>query len=32
MVKATEINDTWDKVINQEAPYRYVIDAAFFNA
>ncbi|HEX7859358.1 MAG TPA: zinc-binding dehydrogenase [Verrucomicrobiae bacterium] len=32
LIKATEVNDTWNKVINKEARYRYVIDAASFNA
>jgi alcohol dehydrogenase (NADP+) len=30
IIKATEINDAWDKVVNKEARYRYVIDAATF--
>ena len=30
VIKASEANDTWDKVINKEARYRYVIDAATF--
>jgi len=30
VIKATEANDTWDKIINKEARYRYVIDAATF--
>jgi alcohol dehydrogenase (NADP+)/uncharacterized zinc-type alcohol dehydrogenase-like protein len=30
IVKATEINDAWEKVLNKEARYRYVIDAATF--
>lgn len=30
MIKAEEINDAWDKVVNKEARYRYVIDAATF--
>src|SRR3989475_1043210 len=30
LIKASEANDTWDKVINKEARYRYVIDAATF--
>jgi uncharacterized zinc-type alcohol dehydrogenase-like protein len=28
IIKATEINDAWEKVINKEARYRFVIDAA----
>lgn len=28
IIKAEEINDAWDKVVNREARYRYVIDAA----
>lgn len=28
IIKAEEINDAWDKVVNKEARYRYVIDAA----
>jgi len=28
IIKAEEINDAWKKVINKEARYRYVIDAA----
>lgn len=27
VIKAAEINDAWDKVVNKEARYRYVIDA-----
>jgi uncharacterized zinc-type alcohol dehydrogenase-like protein len=27
MIKAEEINDAWEKVVNKEARYRYVIDA-----
>jgi len=30
IIKASEINDAWDKVVNKEARYRYVIDAATF--
>ena len=30
VIKATEINDAWEKVVNKEARYRYVIDAATF--
>lgn len=26
IIKADEINDAWDKVVNKEARYRYVID------
>jgi uncharacterized zinc-type alcohol dehydrogenase-like protein len=28
IIKAEEINDAWKKVVNKEARYRYVIDAA----
>ena len=28
IIKADEINGTWDKVVNKEARYRYVIDAS----
>lgn len=28
IIKAEEINEAWDKVVNKEARYRYVIDAA----
>jgi alcohol dehydrogenase (NADP+)/uncharacterized zinc-type alcohol dehydrogenase-like protein len=28
IIKAEEINDAWEKVVNKEARYRYVIDAA----
>src|SRR6058998_781049 len=28
LIKAGEVNETWEKVINKEARYRYVIDAA----
>jgi uncharacterized zinc-type alcohol dehydrogenase-like protein len=28
IIKAIEINDAWEKVVNKEARYRYVIDAA----
>jgi len=28
VIKSSEANDTWEKVINKEARYRYVIDAA----
>jgi len=28
IIKAEEINDAWNKVVNKEARYRYVIDAA----
>ncbi|GAA4424209.1 NAD(P)-dependent alcohol dehydrogenase [Pontibacter saemangeumensis] len=31
VIKATEINDAWEKVVNKEARYRYVIDAATFS-
>ncbi|MBA4275822.1 NAD(P)-dependent alcohol dehydrogenase [Flavobacterium sp.] len=30
IIKANEINNAWDKVVNKEARYRYVIDAATF--
>ncbi|MFT3824010.1 MAG: NAD(P)-dependent alcohol dehydrogenase [Chitinophagaceae bacterium] len=30
VIKASAINDAWDKVINKEARYRYVIDASTF--
>jgi len=30
IIKASEINDTWVKVLNKQARYRYVIDAATF--
>ena len=30
VIKAAEINDAWSKVVNKEARYRYVIDAATF--
>jgi uncharacterized zinc-type alcohol dehydrogenase-like protein len=30
VIKASEINDTWDKVVNKQARYRYVIDASTF--
>lgn len=30
LIKASEINDAWDKVVNKEARYRYVIDATTF--
>ncbi|MEO5684513.1 MAG: NAD(P)-dependent alcohol dehydrogenase [Chitinophagaceae bacterium] len=30
IIKATEINDAWEKLVNKEARYRYVIDAATF--
>ena len=28
VIKASEVNETWEKVINREARYRYVIDTA----
>ncbi|WP_315821611.1 hypothetical protein [Paraflavitalea speifideaquila] len=28
IIKAGEINDAWEKVVNKQARYRYVIDAA----
>lgn len=30
IIKASEINEAWDKVVNKEARYRYVIDATTF--
>lgn len=30
IIKASEINDAWEKVVNKEARYRYVIDATTF--
>lgn len=30
IIKADEINDAWDKVVNKKARYRYVIDASTF--
>ncbi len=30
VIKASEINDAWEKVVNKEARYRYVIDATTF--
>ncbi|RZK64247.1 MAG: NAD(P)-dependent alcohol dehydrogenase, partial [Pedobacter sp.] len=30
VIKATEINEAWTKVVNKEARYRYVIDASTF--
>lgn len=30
IIKAEEINDAWEKVVNKQARYRYVIDAATF--
>lgn len=30
IIKANEINEVWDKVVNKEARYRYVIDTATF--
>lgn len=30
IIKASQINDAWAKVVNKEARYRYVIDAATF--
>lgn len=30
LIKATEINDAWSKILNKQARYRYVIDAATF--
>ena len=32
LINGSEINETWDKVINKEARYRYVIDVASLNA
>jgi D-arabinose 1-dehydrogenase-like Zn-dependent alcohol dehydrogenase len=28
VIPASQINDAWDKVVNKQARYRYVIDAA----
>lgn len=30
VIKANQINEAWEKVVNKEARYRYVIDAATF--
>lgn len=30
VIKADAINDTWKKVVNKQARYRYIIDAATF--
>ncbi len=30
VIKASEANDTWDKIIDKEARYRYVIDGSTF--
>ena len=30
IIKASEINNAWEKVVNKEARYRYVIDASTF--
>ncbi|MCS4301370.1 NAD(P)-dependent alcohol dehydrogenase [Chryseobacterium sp. BIGb0232] len=30
VIKASEINEAWDKVVNKEARYRFVIDATTF--
>jgi len=30
IIKADQINEAWDKVVNKEARYRYVIDASTF--
>jgi len=30
IIKVDQINDAWDKVVNKEARYRYVIDASTF--
>lgn len=30
IIKAEEINDAWDKIVNKQARYRYVIDASSF--
>jgi uncharacterized zinc-type alcohol dehydrogenase-like protein len=30
IIKAEEINNAWEKVVNKEARYRYVIDASTF--
>jgi alcohol dehydrogenase (NADP+)/uncharacterized zinc-type alcohol dehydrogenase-like protein len=31
IIKAEEINSAWDKVVNKEVRYRYVIDTASIN-
>jgi uncharacterized zinc-type alcohol dehydrogenase-like protein len=28
IIPASQINEVWDKIVNKEARYRYVIDAA----
>ena len=30
VIKAEDVNEAWNKVVNKEARYRYVIDAATF--
>lgn len=30
VIDASQINDAWEKVVNKDARYRYVIDAATF--
>ncbi|NIR94265.1 MAG: NAD(P)-dependent alcohol dehydrogenase, partial [Gammaproteobacteria bacterium] len=30
MIKAEQINEAWDNVVNKKVRYRYVIDAATF--
>jgi alcohol dehydrogenase (NADP+)/uncharacterized zinc-type alcohol dehydrogenase-like protein len=30
IIDANQINNAWDKVVNKEARYRYVIDASTF--
>ena len=30
LIQPSEVNETWEKVINKKARYRYVIDAATF--
>ena len=31
MISADQINEAWEKVVNKDAPYRYVIDPATFS-
>ena len=30
LIQASEVDETWEKLINKKARYRYVIDAATF--
>jgi len=30
IIKAEQVNEAWENVVNKEARYRYVIDAATF--